>query len=48
VLVITVLPVSFGGAPDLVKLGRVAYVRFYRFFLKIVLCWFFLSGLLIN
>jgi hypothetical protein len=43
-LTIAVELVSFGGAPDLVELGHVACVRFYRFLLKTVSCWFFLSG----
>jgi hypothetical protein len=47
-LAVAVVLVSFGGAPDLVELARVAYVQFCRFLLKTVSCWFFLSGIPIN
>jgi hypothetical protein len=47
-LAVAVVLMSFGGAPDLVELGHVAMCGFCQFLLKIVSCWFFLSGFPIN
>jgi hypothetical protein len=47
-LAVAVVLVSFDGAPDLVVLGRVAYVRFLPVSPKNCAFWFFLSGFPIN